>query len=118
MGDFDITLIGGYHVVRYSPDVIEVLHTKDSSHLGVLPKVCSLAWDQRFILVKQQEVRPRGSFTGDEFPVPVPGKFHYWIIDTLETKRYGPMGAQDFDSKVVSFGLNQLKLKNVEDLKR
>jgi hypothetical protein len=118
MGDFDLPLIGGYSLVRESPDSVEVLHMRDSDHLGVSAKVVEIAWNERFILAKRQELKPRGRFQGDVLLVPVTGKFDFWIIDTVQTNRYGPLSEKEFGEKVQSLGQTGLKLKDISRAKK
>lgn len=113
MGDFDRPLTAGYHLISTSGNQIEVTHMEDSRYLGVPAKVVEIAWNDRFILAKQQELKSRGDFPGDTLPVPVPGKFSYWIIDTGQTNRYGPLSEKEFGEKVQSLGQTNLKLKDL-----
>jgi Protein of unknown function (DUF3997) len=118
MGDFDLALINGYYLVRTSPDSVEILHMDDSRHLGVPAKVVEIAWNEHFILAKQQELQPRGDFPGDTLSIPAPGKFHYWIVDTIQTNRYGPLIQKEFEDKLQSLGLSGLKLKDVSTVSK
>jgi len=115
---YGFELANGYEVIRTSREQVEIAHMHDSEHLGVPPKVVELAWNDRFVLAKQQTLGPRGDFPGDIFQVPIAGKFSYWILDGTQTKpnRYGPMAKAEFQVRVISMGLTNLILKAVETI--
>ena len=118
LGDFDMALTGGYRLRRESSDVIEVYHVSGMSELRVPAKVVQIAWNARAILAKQQHLKVRGDFQGDAFPVPVPGKFDFWIMDLAHTNRLGPLSEQEFSDNVKKLGYTDLKLKDVSELKQ
>jgi len=118
IGDFDIKLIGDYRLIRTSVDMVNVVHMKDLHRSGIPAKVVELAWNRDFIAAKQQDLKDRGDFPGDNLQVPVPGSFHFWIIDARDGSRYGPLTPTQFDSKLKSLGQTDLKLRPVSRLKQ
>jgi hypothetical protein len=113
MGDFDLKLIGGYRLARESRDSVEVYHESDPKCLGVPRKVVQIALNNRLILAKQQELRPRADFPGDTLLVPVPGKYYFWIIDTMLTNRLGPMSEPELREKLKTLSETNLVLEEV-----
>jgi hypothetical protein len=113
MGDFDVKLIGDYHLSSTSAHEVQVSHITDSRFPEIPSKVVQIAWNDRFIIAKQQELKPRGKFPGDTYLVPVEGKFNFWIIDVNRTNSYGPIAEQDFATKLQFLNVRDLKLKRV-----
>jgi hypothetical protein len=113
MGGFDRALVAGYHLRCTSGGQNEITNVDDNRLPGVPDQVVEIAWNERFILAKQQRLKPRGDFPGDEVPVPVPGKFNYWIIDTARTNRYGPLSESEFNERATFLGQSSLKLKSI-----
>jgi hypothetical protein len=118
MGDFDLSLAGGYRLERESPDSVDIYHETAGQEIGVPAKVIEVACNERFILAKQQELQPRGDFPGDVLLAPVPGKFHFWVIDVGATNRYGPMKETEFTAKLKSLGQTNLHLKDVQRFRK
>jgi len=60
-------------------------------------KVLQIAWDDRFVLARQQELERRSpDDPNDTYMEPAPGKFHLWILDTSAPEVYGPMTQEEF----------------------
>jgi hypothetical protein len=113
MGDFVLPLTGGYHLVRTSESEVTVMNLAYTSGPEVPAKVVEIAWNNNFILAKQQELAVRGKSPDDMPEVPVPGKFDYWIIDITHTNEYGPFQEREFRLKVLELGQTNLVLKDV-----
>jgi hypothetical protein len=113
--DYSYGVSGGYQVVRSSSHQITVV-PKPGRHDGtpptIPPKVVEIAWDNAFILAKQQALRPRSPNGGYELPVP--GQFSYWIVDLKGPLAFGPLTEEEFRRKRAELGISQrLELKNV-----
>ena len=118
MGDFDIALPGGFTLSRESEDNVEIVDFANGTRSGVAAKVIEIAWNERFFFAKRQALKPRGDFPGDNLPVPDSGKYDYWILDTVQTNRIGPLTETDFYRKAASLGMDKIKLKDVEKLRK
>jgi hypothetical protein len=73
-------------------------------------KVVEIAWNDRFILAKQQEMEP------GRLHVATPAKFYYWIIDMVQTNKLGPFSEDEFKKKLVVDGLTNIELKAVNKI--
>ncbi|HVM62110.1 MAG TPA: DUF3997 domain-containing protein [Verrucomicrobiae bacterium] len=117
VGDYEIPLVGGYRVLRTNADDVEVVSMDKKFHSCIPPKVVGIAWDNKFIVARQQQLKARGNFPGDTLPVPVPGQFSYWIVDTTATNCLGPMTEPDYLVKSRSLELEHLQMQDVSSLK-
>lgn len=101
--DFEYPLSGGYILSRTSADQIQI-HPHggwDNKTPMVHTKVVQVAWNDRWILAKRQQLR-------------VENVFDFWILDTKERELYGPLDELSFGSKRNELGLpDALKLKDV-----
>jgi hypothetical protein len=115
--DFDVPLVQGYHLISTDVDDVEVamLHPRFSSCIPA--KVVEVGWNTNFIVAKQQELRNRGDFPGDTLPVPVAGKFSFWIIDLRGTNCFGPMTEADYYSKLQTLGQSPLQMRQISKLR-
>ena len=100
--DFPAKLTGGY--VLHHTSAICILIVGPSGDVIIPPTVEQLAYDRRFILAQQQQLRPR--FENDDLGDPVPGKFNYWIVDVNHSKCYGPFDETQFLAKRVELKVN------------
>lgn len=114
--DFIFDLTGGYQLIRTSTYMVTIEHSADNRRLSIPAQVVELAWNDRFILGKQQVIRARGNVPGDTVPVSILGSFNYWIIDLNQTNRYGPMTEVEFAEKVKALGQTDLKLKKLSQI--
>ena len=96
--------------------MVTIEHSADNRRLSIPAQVVELAWNDRFILGKQQVIRARGNVPGDTVPVSILGSFNYWIIDLNQTNRYGPMTEVEFAEKVKALGQTDLKLKKLSQI--
>ena len=96
MHDFSATIVGDYGVHCTGPERVWI----DGPNLKVPLTVAELAYDQRFILVKQQHLRqPPLNEAGDADGEPIPGKFSYWIVNVTQRTCYGPFDEEQFAIK-------------------
>lgn len=110
-GDYEYSLPNGYFVFATSTHQVSILH-KDLAFLEVPAKVVEIGWNEQFILARQQLLKKRGDFSGDDFQVPDVGKYQFWIIDLTGTNRIGPLNAQAFAEKKKELGVpSGIKLK-------
>ena len=109
--EYELKLRGGYSVFKTSSADI-IVRCMTSEHYPDIPaRVVGLAWNERFILAKQQGLTNRASFPGDTFQVPVAGKYQFWIIDITTTNRIGPLDEKGFSDKAKALGVSEIKLK-------
>jgi hypothetical protein len=116
VGDNDVQLIAGYHLIRLNEDDVEVAREDKELHLCIPAKVVQIAWDTNVIAAKQQHLKDRNSFPGDTLPVPVPGEFSYWIIEIKATNCSGPLTETEYNLKLRSLGQEKLSLRDVSTL--
>src|SRR5205807_1486644 len=115
--DYDYEMCGGYCVVRLSADDIVVAPKLGPSTwatgdpTAIPAKVVEVAWDDRFVIAKRQHLeRPAAAHTDR----PVPGAYDFWVIDTRDKVRYGPLTAADFKIKRTELGVSpDLALRKV-----
>jgi hypothetical protein len=107
--DYDFDMCGGYCVVRSSAHNIIVApklgkSSWASSHPTAIPaKVVEVAWDDRFVVAKRQHLsRPPSARTHR----PVSGSYDFWVIDTRERVRHGPLTAAEFGAKRTQLGVS------------
>jgi hypothetical protein len=121
MQDFDYPVAGNYKVFRSSAHQIKVVPSGGwSQNTPIIPtKVVEIAWDQTFVLVKQQQLRRRSpNNPQDTYEEPDPGKYAYWILDTSLPKVYGPLTAEEFRDKRAEMKINKaLTLRDVYSYK-
>jgi len=71
----------------------------------VYTKVVEVAWDDRWILAKRQQLR-------------MDNVFDFWILDTKEKKLYGPINETSFAAKRKDLNVSAgLELKDVYSYK-
>jgi hypothetical protein len=95
--DYSYSLPDDFSIYRTSGHQVEI--ASQSALPGVPAKVIEVGWDKRFIIAKQQLLKNRGDFPGDNFQVPDPSKYQFWIIDVLHTNRVGPLDEKAFKEK-------------------
>ena len=101
MHDFSANLVGDYGVHCTCPERVWI----DGPNLRIPLTVTEVAYDQRFILVKQQHLQqPPLNEAGDADGKPIPGKYSFWIVNVAQQTCYGP-----FDE--VQFAAKRLELK-------
>src|SRR6185312_2404831 len=90
---------GGYQVFRSSSHNICVIPKLDSSSQIIPSEVVEIAWDNSFILAKQQDS----------------SRFNYWILDLKGPTLLGPFADEDFRTKRAELGIFQRAvLRSVE----
>lgn len=107
--DYEYPLSGDFSVRRTSNHQIAI--ASRSALQGVPAKIVELGWDKRFIVVKQQLLKNRGDFPGDNFLIPDPGKYQFWIIDVVNTNRIGPLNESAFLERTGALGVSTIKMK-------
>src|SRR5262245_36085611 len=87
--DYAYEVSGGYWVIRSSRDQVIIAPALGkgawaSSDATAIPsKVVEIAWDDRFILARQQHLDRAGN--------PIRGTFSYWVLDVVKRRRFGPL---------------------------
>jgi hypothetical protein len=118
--DYSYDLSGGYQVFRSSSHEIAVVPKPgrdDGTLRSIPPKVVEIAWDDSFILAKQQALKARSP--DDAYQEPVPDQFRYWILDLKGPRALGPLAEREFQAKRVELGIDpRLQLKEVGSFAR
>jgi hypothetical protein len=108
--DYDYSLPGGFSVRSTSSHQVEI--ASQFALPGVPPKVVEIGWDNRFIVAKRQLLRDRGDFPGDNYQVPAPDKYEFWIIDVTSTNRFGPLDEKALAERMEILGVpNTIKMR-------
>lgn len=88
---YHLPLTGGYYLHRTADHMVLIAPEAWSGTTPMIPtEVVRVAWDDRYILAVQQELRRRGRTEGDQVRVPAEGKLHYWLLDTAIPEVHGP----------------------------
>ena len=121
--DYGKVISSDYRLISTSQFQTVIVNVKIGEGIGVEPfgvpaNVVEVAWDSRFILAKQQVLRLQGINPRDDYPVPVPGQFNYWIIDITSTNRFGPLSASEFNDKTKKLKIDHLQLKKASRAKK
>jgi hypothetical protein len=140
MFDFEIDLTHDWVLVRTSGHEITVNcprigNSKVYSENGTLlsstpeipPKVVEIAWDKRFIIAKQYNLKrkwpdkPIAPPDETNYNVELPDKTssNYWIVDTSIDKVYGPFDKSEFAKQRSALSVpDALILKSVDSYKK
>lgn len=89
--DYAYDVAGQYELFRCSRDVIFICCARPpqpKADTKIPTKVVEVAWDERYVLVKQQHVDGDGD--------PVRRAYNWWVLDTREHVRHGPLTEPDF----------------------
>src|SRR5262245_4446096 len=107
--DYHYEMCGGYCVVRSSAHQVVVAPKlgesawASSDPTAIPAKVVEVAWDERFVIAKRQLLH-RPDPGGIERPVS--GSYDFWVIDTRDKVRYGPLTADEFEAKRAEVGVS------------
>ena len=119
MNDFSYELSSEYSLYRNSAHTIMIdLTGGGNSETQIPPKVVELAWNDDFILAKQQHLQQRG--VGDPYEEPVPNQYSYWImkLNNPGAALLGPLDESTFNTKRISYNIDpNLKLRDLYDCK-
>lgn len=119
--DFAYRLAGDYFLYRTSAHQVEVSPKEGwgDKTPRIAPKVIEVAWDERYVLAKQQALKRRSPDNPqDTYEEPAPGVFHYWILDTKTPQVIGPFSKEGFEEKRKALGIpDTLILRNVASYK-
>ena len=113
--DYSYDVSGSYQVFRSSSHQVRVVPKGpyESGTAVIPPEVVEIAWDESYILAKQQPLKRWAPDNGYE--VPVPGRFNYWILDLRRRTAFGPLTREGFQAKGAELGISRrLELKSVE----
>lgn len=91
--DFSAKVVGDYHVYCTCPVRVRI----SGPNLSIPLTVVELAYDQRFILVKQQHLSSNEA--GDVDLDPIPRKYSYWIVNVTQHTCHGPFDENQFAAK-------------------
>lgn len=113
ISDYSYDLATGYQLIRSSAHEIKVI-PKSSVGIPMIPeKVVEIAWDDTFILAKQQGLKKKSE--GSTYMIPDEKVIRYWIINAKENSVYGPFESDDFNKKRKELKISDsLKLKDVD----
>jgi hypothetical protein len=115
-GDFSKKIAGEYYIHRTSAHQIMIAPLGWSDETPIIPtKVVECDFDSRFVIARQQELQRRSpNDPKDTYAEPALGKFHYWILDAMAPKVYGPFTEEEFTSQRTTLGVPEsLILKDV-----
>lgn len=94
---------------------------KRYSNEAFLPEqIVELAWNDRYVVAKQYEMKLKYSENSDNtYEIPDKTKVYYWILDTVERKRYGPYSDEkQLEVMKNKFNIDNLQLKSVDSYKK
>jgi hypothetical protein len=107
--DYDYEMCGGYCVVRSSAHEVVVAPKLGKSSwatrapTAIAAKVVEVAWDHRFVIAKRQHLtRARSGRTNK----PLTGNYDFWVIDTRDKVRYGPLSEVEFTVTRTELGVS------------
>lgn len=118
LSDFTLPVAGNYIINRTSAHGVSVIPaqgwTKDASQIPA--KLVEVAWDDRYVLGKQQHLKKDDP--NEVLGQPVSGEYSYWILDTSVPVAYGPLSLVDFKDKRANLGLSdELQLRDIEEFR-
>lgn len=120
LGDYDISLPGGYAVVRTSAHEVAIRKQEGEGVWGgeIVPaKVVQVGWDDRYILAKQAGLRNDPKRTDGSYQIPDETIVAYWIVDPQTNEVYGPMTEENFAARKKALGIEEsVTLKAVDSL--
>lgn len=121
--DYEYDVGTGYQLNRSSAHQITISpkleYLEGDYNADSIPtKVIELAWNERYVIAKQFGMKSRSPNNPDDLYEEVDKtKTYYWILDTLDKKRYGPFDLADFKEQLKIYELENLELKPVESYK-
>lgn len=117
VSDYSYDLVGGYKVTSSSAHEVKVV-PQSSVGIPMIPaKVIEIAWDNTFILAKQQGLKKQSE--NSSYMIPDEKTIHYWIINASQHKIYGPLDDDEFIKERKKLNVSDsLKLKNVDSYKK
>lgn len=116
-GDYDISLSGGYSLIRSSGDIITI-NKKTGDGVweeALIPeKVTELVWNEKYILAKQLGLKRKYPDADYSYEVPDESKVSYWILEVANGKVYGPLDEDEFNKKKTELSIpKSMILKNI-----
>lgn len=117
MSDYDISLPGGYSLVRSSAHKVTINKRIDKSSWeeSIIPaKVIGLGWNSDYVLAKQVGLKRRNPENSeDTYEIPDENKISYWILEVNDDKVYGPLDEKEFEELKKEFNISYMvTLKN------
>lgn len=101
--DYSCDLPGGYRVWHPHGNCTSILGPSgDPSQPAVGSLVVGVAWDERYVLVRQERIVPDrpGSCHGRGL-----GEYQFWVLDTRERARLGPFDEGQFRTRRAELGI-------------
>ncbi|MFA6288252.1 MAG: DUF3997 domain-containing protein [Opitutaceae bacterium] len=117
--DFSADFGNGYILARTSGVYVVIAPQKGySSDTEIIDtRVLECGYDARFIIAKRLNIKsiPEDKW-GDALLNPPPDLIDYWIIETLERKRHGPLTQSEFQNECLRIGIPpEMQLRNIYD---
>lgn len=117
VGDYDISLSGGYSLIRSSGHMITI-NKKTGDGVweeALIPeKVTELVWNEKYILAKQLGLKRKYPDADYSYEVPDESKVSYWILEVANGKVYGPLDEEKFNKKKTELSIPEsMILKNI-----
>ena len=117
MQDYSYNVGTGYTLYRVSAHNIIVTPTNgnDGTKPEINPKVVEIAWNERYVLVKQIGMKRKYPYNPDSsYEIPDNSKVAYFILDTVELKLYGGYDLKEFSEQRKLLEISdEMKLKTV-----
>ena len=117
MEDYSYTVGTGYMLVRTSGHQISVVpkNGNDGTKPEISAKVDQIAWDERYVLVKQLGLKKAyPDNPNNSYEIPDENVVNYFILDTIDLKLYGGFDLKEFQQQRIDLGISdKLVLKDV-----
>ena len=125
LSDYDIELPNGYEINATSTNQVSInFHgTVLSDNIiddSIPTKVVQVGYDERYVIAKQYEMKKKyPNNPSNTYEIPDETKVCYWILDTIERKKYGPYNSKEqFDKKLNEFSIGNLQLKELDSYEK
>lgn len=120
--DYSIDLPNEYKLVASSAHEIKIIpghYIENMSENLIIPtQIVEIDYNERYIIAKQYKLKTYKDFFDRAREKLDKSETFYWILDTIENKRYGPYtDLSVFEQQKKKFNLSNLHLKNIESFK-
>ncbi|MGL4336889.1 MAG: DUF3997 domain-containing protein [Turicibacter sp.] len=108
VGDYTISLIKDFEVVRINSSTITIAQKTSESNWGphvIPPKLLKVGFDEQYILALTQPIDDQLNVTEDE------SLQEYYIFNTLNNEISGPLSRQEFEANEIT---KHIELKSLD----
>lgn len=112
VGDYSISLINDFEVVRINSSTITIAKKTSESSWGpdvIPPKLLKVGFDEQYILALTQPIDEHLNVTEDE------SLQEYYIFNTLNNEISGPLSQQEFENNEIT---KHIELKSLDQYKK